>query len=140
MQCKTYATECKRKCTTTCACLNSYRPSNGTEGMSFIESWCAQCIHDNPDENSPKKCEILTATMFFYPTDPEYPKEWIYQDNEPVCTAFVKWDWGNDGDPDDPDNPNKPPDPPDPNQLDLFPLYPNETVNSPHHEPAIHRH
>ena len=126
MKCERYNTECKRGCTTTCACLNSYHPSNGTEGMSFMEDFCLQCIHDNPDLDSPKKCEILTATMCFYPTDPEYPKEWIYKNGYPVCTKFQKWDWGNDGDPDDPDNPKAPPPPPDPMQLDLFPLFPSE--------------
>lgn len=127
-QCKRYALECKRSCTDKCACENSYRPSNGSEGEGFMSEFCLQCIHDNPDPNSPKKCEILTATMFFYPTDPEYPKEWIYKDGKPRCTNFVRWDWDNDGDPDDPHNP-KAPVIPDPNQLDLFPLYPNEACN-----------
>jgi hypothetical protein len=49
--------------------------------------------------------------------DPEYPREWCYDESgKPTCTAWVKWDWGTDGDPDDPDNPKyRPPD--DPNQL-----------------------
>jgi hypothetical protein len=133
MQCKTYATECKRNCTDKCACENSYHPSNGTEGMSFIEDFCLQCIHDNPylDTNEhhwmgKRRCDIFTATLCFHPPDPEYPKEWIYLAGKPTCTKFVKWDWGNDGDPDDPENPKAPPPPPDPNQLHLFPLYPDE--------------
>jgi hypothetical protein len=65
------------------------------------------------------------AALCFAPYEIEYPKEWVYKEGKPVCTNFVKWDWGNDGDPDDPDNPKAPP-PPDPNQLDLFPLYPDE--------------
>lgn len=117
---------CKMGCETTCAAKNSYRPSNGTEGMSFVEDFCEQCIHENPDLNSKKKCEILTLTMFYYPTDKEYPREWIYKDGKPTCTKFQKWDWNNDGDPDDPDNPKAPPPPPDPKQLNLFPLYPTE--------------
>lgn len=124
---------CKRGCTTICAAENLYRPSNGTEGMSFTEDFCEQCIHDNPDPNHPKKCEIFTATMLYGPNEPEYPKEWCYQDGKPTCTNFVKWDWGN-GDPDDPDNPHAPPPPPDPNQLNLFPLYPDETVFEPKKE------
>lgn len=127
-QCKRYALECKRGCITKCACENSYHPSNGTEGMSFIEEYCAGCIHDNPDQNASKpRCDILTATMCFYPTDPEYPVEWIVDSlGAPKCTKFVPWDWGNDGDPNDPDNPKAPPPPPDPRQLNLFPMFPAE--------------
>lgn len=125
-QCKRYASECKRGCTTKCVCDNVYAPSNGTEGMSFVDEYCSNCIYDNPDDNSPKKCEILTATMLYRPTEPEYPLEWEWNNGHPRCTKFVKWDWGNDGDPDDPDNPKAPPPPPDPNQLDLFPLYPDQ--------------
>jgi len=65
--------------------------------------------------------------MCYGVNEPQYPKEWIYKDGKPTCTAFVKWDWDNDGDPDDPDNPKAPPPPPDPMQLDLFPLSPDET-------------
>lgn len=123
-KCKRYASECKRGCTTSCACENSYRPSNGTEGMIFEDNFCSHCIHDNAAKE--KYCPIITAAMCFNPTEPEYPKEWIIKDEEPHCTNFVKWDWNNDGDPDDPDNPKAPPPPPDPNQLNLFPLYPDE--------------
>jgi hypothetical protein len=104
-----------------------YRPSNGTEGMSFTDKFCDNCIHECPLIESKKKCEILTLTHFHEIDEPEYPNEWIYDDEgKPTCTAFVKWDWDNDGDPDDPDNPKAPPPPPDPNQIDLFPLYPDE--------------
>lgn len=128
-QCKRWAAECKRGCTDQCfiELHKIYRPSNGTEGMIFEEHFCSNCIHDNPDPNHPKKCELIIGAYCAYPTDPEYPIEWKYDAlGHPTCTKFVNWDWNKDGDPDDPDNPNKPPDPPDPNQLNLFPLYPNE--------------
>lgn len=65
--------------------------------------------------------------MNCYPTEPEYPKEWIYDAlGHPTCTKYVNWNWGTDGDPDDPDNPKAPPPPPDPRQLNIFPLYPTE--------------
>lgn len=125
MKCKTYNTECKRECTTVCACENSYRPSNGSEGMGFTGEFCDNCVHENPDPDSKRKCELLSATMMLDPWEKGYPREWQYTpEGKPTCTAFVKWDWGNDGDPDDPDNPKKLPDPPDPCQMDLFPLYP----------------
>ena len=104
-----------------------YRPSNGTEGMIFMDNYCDQCIHECPFENSKKKCEIITLTMCLDTNDKDYPKEWQYKDDTPICTKFQKWDWGNDGDPDDLNNPKAPPPPPDPNQLHLFPLYPDET-------------
>lgn len=127
MQCHRYASECKRGCGSTCVMKNSYRPSNGTEGMGFTEMYCMNCLHCDPDSNGKKQCDILLSTMCFYPTEPEYPMEWIYDPlGHPKCTKYVHWDWDQNGDPDDPDNPNKPPDPPDPNQLHLFPTYPDE--------------
>lgn len=118
----------------------SFRPSNGTEGMIFMEHFCEQCIHENynPETDCGKKCEILTATMVFDQRDKEYPKEWQY-DSEgwPVCTAWVKWDWNNDGDPDDENNPKAPYKPEPDNQLHLFPLYPREDQYARDQQPAI---
>jgi len=94
--------------------------------MIFEDNYCSHCIHDNPKKE--KYCELILLAMTYYPTEPQYPKEWIVKEGTPTCTNYVKWDWDNDGDPDDPDNPKAPPSPPDPNQLDLFPLYPTEKV------------
>lgn len=128
-RCKRYAIECKSGCTTVCHAENSYVPSNGTEGMAFIEEFCDNCIHEkwsHTHNDDDKKCDILSRSMLCSVTEKDYPREWQYVAGRPTCTAFVKWDWGNDGDPDDPDNP-KSPSPPTPiNQLDIFPLYPNE--------------
>jgi hypothetical protein len=125
MTCPTFASECKRGCTDKCAAENAYIPSNGSEGMGFMSCFCERCIHDNPDPEKNPKCDIIALAMLYYPTDPKYPGEWIYKNNEPTCTKFVKWDWDNDGDPGDPDNP-KAPVIPDPRQLNLFPLFPTE--------------
>jgi hypothetical protein len=81
-----------------------YQPSNGTEGMIFCENFCNQCIHgkyEHTADLNDKPCDILTATYFMDIDDKEYPKEWIYdENNKPSCTAFVKFDWekGDDGD------------------------------------------
>lgn len=99
--------------------MKKYRPSNGTEGMIFADKHCMQCIHCDPDPSGAKQCNILLRTLIHDIKDPEYPKEWCYVDGKPTCTAWVKWDWDNNGDPNDPDNPNKPI-PDDPNQLILF--------------------
>lgn len=96
----------------------SFQPSNGTEGMVFMDAFCERCIHDHTPID--KFCSILGNTMVYSPGDKEYPKEWIYNsEGWPVCTAWKKWDWGN-GD----DGWNMPPDPPyepqDPGQLTIF--------------------
>jgi hypothetical protein len=75
-----------------------YRPSNGTEGDSFICHFCCNCERDIDED-----CPILAATFIYDEDDPDYPKEWV-QDVEPEldpedglpvgagnarCTAFV---------------------------------------------------
>jgi hypothetical protein len=99
--------------------MKSYRPSNGTEGMIFEDNYCSQCIHEkwmHTQKDGDKQCDIYNRVQLFDFTDKEYPKEWIYDQNEkPTCTAFVKFDWGKDDDGDwiDPE----PVTPEDPNQL-----------------------
>lgn len=100
--------------------MKPYRPSNGSEGEWFTDKFCMNCINCDPNPSGPKQCEILFRSLFYDIGDEKYPTEWIYgEDGKPTCTAHVKWDWGNDGDPDDPDNP-KAPIPYNPNQLLLF--------------------
>jgi hypothetical protein len=60
-----------------------YEPSNGSEFTWFIGKFCEQCKRDKD-----KNCEILTRQMLYKDTDPEYPTEWTYENDEPVCTAF----------------------------------------------------
>lgn len=99
--------------------MRLYRPSNGTEGECFTEKYCMNCINCDPDPCGKKQCGILCDALVYDVNEPEYPKEWVYDEKgQPKCTAWVKWDWGKDGDPDNPDNPNAPI-PEDPNQLCL---------------------
>lgn len=101
--------------------MKKYRPSNGTEGEAFMDHFCYKCINLDPNPDGKRQCEILMRSMCHNIHDPAYPSEWCYDDyNHPVCTAWRKWDWGNDGDPDDPDNPRAPI-PENPNQL-CFPF------------------
>jgi len=97
-----------------------YCPSNGTEGEMFFSEFCYQCIHEkfsHTQKHGDKQCDIMSNSLLYYPSEEGFPKEWIYdENNRPTCTAFKKWDWGNDGDPDDPGNPKYSP-PDDPNQL-----------------------
>lgn len=103
-------------------CTNqAYRPSSGTEGMWFTKNFCEQCVHEkfmHTQCHSDKKCDILSRSLLHDIKEQEYPTEWIYQNDEPTCTAFVKFDWGNDDDGwNDPDWPDSPFEPIDPNQL-----------------------
>lgn len=97
-----------------------YRPSNGSEGDGFMEKFCANCIHEkyyHTMNDNDKMCDIISASMVYDLHEPNYPSQWTYDENDnPVCTAWSKWDWGND---DEGNGFNEPPQPPvdDPNQL-----------------------
>lgn len=63
-----------------------YRPSNGTEGMIFEESFCDRCVKDDDEDNL---CAIHTNALLFDIGDDDYPKEWVFdKDGRPTCTAF----------------------------------------------------
>ncbi len=102
--------------------MKKYQPSNGTEGAEFVEKHCMRCIHCDPDPDGEKQCLIWMRTLMHNVNDPEYPKEWIVNEQGvPTCTAHQPWDWGKDDDPDNPRNPPPKPPPPVPdNQLMLF--------------------
>lgn len=115
--------------------MKKYRPSNGTEGMYFMDKFCDNCIHENPE--SGKSCDLIAMSMCYDINDTEYPKEWCYNDkDEPTCTKWIKWDWGKNGDPNDPENPLAPlPDNPD--QL-VMPFIIEETLKQSIHETNSH--
>lgn len=68
-----------------------YTPSNGTEGYSFLESWCGDCQRDRAmregvdidecDDN--EKCEIIGASFRGEAV------EWRDLGDKCVCLAFV---------------------------------------------------
>lgn len=68
-----------------------YRPSNGTEGLGFMECWCCECERDRDfRDDAGDGCPILARTVIHDVDDPEYPEEWTYgEDGLPMCTAFV---------------------------------------------------
>lgn len=79
------------------AAIKLYRPSNGTEGESFIEDMCGNCERDRAFREDPDRndgCPILAASYAFNIDDPRYPQEWQYVwfggDECPTCTAFVE--------------------------------------------------
>jgi hypothetical protein len=86
--------------------------------MAFCAHYCDRCLNQHPDPDNKKQCMILCRTLALNITDKDYPEEWQYNDaGMPVCTAWIKWDWGKDDD----GNWIEPPRPPidDPNQLCL---------------------
>lgn len=96
-----------------------YRPSNGTEGMCFVDTYCCNCIHEkfmHTQVRGDLQCDILDRTMLYDVKDKEYPEEWTYDDKgHGICTKFKKFDWGKDDDGNWVDPPPPPTD--DPNQL-----------------------
>ena len=55
-----------------------YRPSNGTEGMIFMEAFCDRCAVNHDGD-----CEILAASFMG-----QVP-EWLHDEHGlPCCTAF----------------------------------------------------
>ncbi len=69
--------------------IELYRPSNGTEGDWFMERWCASCAKFEPcPEVGGKHCDIQMRSFCYGINDEEYPVEWRYEGDSPVCTAF----------------------------------------------------
>lgn len=69
-----------------------YRPSNGTEGCDFEDQWCSRCARDQKFRDNPDSgdgCPIVAATFAFEIDHPDYPKEWIEDEEGPRCTAFT---------------------------------------------------
>lgn len=76
-----------------------YRPSSGTEGEWFIGQWCGNCERDKCQNGSKPMdectqddfCQIIGKTMWLDVDDPDYPKEWIEDEEDgPRCTAFIE--------------------------------------------------
>lgn len=64
--------------------MKKYRPSNGSEGMNFMRYFCDRCKY-----NINQDCEILANSICYDINDPEYPKEWIYdENNDSICIKF----------------------------------------------------
>lgn len=102
----------------------SFRPSNGTEGIIFHDAFCARCIHEkfmHTQCHGDLQCDILNRSLLFDKAEKGYPIEMQYNNEGwPVCINWKQWDWGSD---DDDNGPNEPPSvyPDDPNQL-CFPF------------------
>lgn len=70
--------------------VKKYRPSNATEGRLFFEMWCDRCKKDQAFRDGVgDSCPIVASTIIYNVDNPNYPKEWTFDDNgRPICTAF----------------------------------------------------
>lgn len=69
-----------------------YRPSNGTDGMAFTETYCDRCEKDalfRETEGELGGCQLLSNSMLYELGEEGYPAEWVYNESRcPTCTAF----------------------------------------------------
>ena len=71
-----------------------YRPSNGSDGRSFMRQWCDLCERDAEYRSTGhNSCPIAAAVMIYHADDPNYPPEWIVDEHDVFdttarCTAF----------------------------------------------------
>ncbi len=73
-----------------------YRPSNGSEGEGFQSSFCDICerdraFRDSGYDDAALGCKILANALAFDIKSPEFPKEWVEDDDggNSRCTAFT---------------------------------------------------
>jgi hypothetical protein len=68
----------------------SYEPSSLDERRWFTGLWCDNCVRGYfVDEEEGPDCDILFNSAWYKPGQPDYPKEWIYDERgQPTCTAF----------------------------------------------------
>ncbi len=62
-----------------------YRPSNGTEGLVFIEHYCANCIHgkyEHTGDTNDNPCEILTRSFMCGIDDKDYVMPFLFDELE----------------------------------------------------------
>jgi len=100
-----------------------YQPSNGSEASEFHDTFCAQCLHCDPDPEREKQCDVMARGILYDIKDTEYPDEWVYDDEDnPTCTKWHRWDWMLQGAPDDTKNTYRyqPEVPENPDQFTLF--------------------
>jgi len=58
-----------------------------SQALVFMERWCYRCRHDSAPDDF---CPIVATTMAFDIDDPEYPSEWVQNEDGigGYCTAF----------------------------------------------------
>jgi len=70
--------------------MAKFRPSSGHEFDMFYASFCRHCQFEKEYRKSGVNgCEIIAKTMIMDVEDNEYPKEWVYKNGIPYCTAYT---------------------------------------------------
>ena len=74
--------------------IKPYQPSNGTEGDYFEAEFCCRCQREAKfwrTQAAEDACDIHCRAIWSTPGDPDYPAEWIEDDDgsNPRCTAFI---------------------------------------------------
>lgn len=75
--------------------IKLYQPCNGSEGDWFRAQFCDRCQREKPETED--YCDILNRSFAYDVEAPEYPNQWRFVDDKPVCTAF--WPHGMEDDP-----------------------------------------
>lgn len=60
--------------------------------MGFVDIWCGSCAYEtwDPDSDEGEKCDVLNRALLLDVGDPEYPSEWVYDDEKgPMCTKWT---------------------------------------------------
>jgi len=68
--------------------IKKFQPSNGTHGEIFMNAFCYACVKWPHSSDAENQCRIALRTMAYSVKDKEYPEEWQYTDDGPVCTAY----------------------------------------------------
>jgi len=67
--------------------MKHYFPSNGTEGMVFMEMHCQFCTKDSQLRGGKTYCSILSGSMI----KGSPVKQWIHDESgHPTCTSFQR--------------------------------------------------
>lgn len=67
----------------------AYRPAYGSEGIYFMEQFCARCARDASFQaGEGDSCIIAAYAVACAVNDPDYPAEWVTNATGPRCTAF----------------------------------------------------
>lgn len=72
-----------------------FKPADEREARDFLTSHCNRCVR-----SLASSCEILEAVTVNDATDPDYPSQWVLDDEgRPTCTAFeprekLSWPFG----------------------------------------------
>jgi len=72
--------------------VKKYYPSNGTEGVAFMDRFCDRCVYDKHYQDTKEAgtgCYILRNSMVYDQKDTHYPTQWRVIEGSPTCTEFL---------------------------------------------------